>query len=110
MTIRYWLSGPRILHRLVRPRISFSAADLAGTFTKGPRASDISLLYVISRRDGDVMIGTAKTATERYLEMSAGDKMALVFAFRSLALLTTSLREQPGDSQRSARTRKDGMP
>lgn len=83
MTIRYWLSGPRIFRGLIRPGISFSAADLAGAFAKRPKAAQLSMIFIMTRGDGAVMIGSGKTAAERDLEMSGDDEMALVFMFNA---------------------------
>jgi hypothetical protein len=34
--MRFWFSGPRMFHGLVRPGVSFSDRELAGMFAKRP--------------------------------------------------------------------------
>ena len=43
MTLRYWLSGPRILNGLVRPDVSFLAKDVELFLTRWSKASETSL-------------------------------------------------------------------
>jgi hypothetical protein len=80
MAFRYWLSGPRILGGLVRPGISFYAKDLAAK----PTAADLSLIFVLTRADGAVMIGRDKTPEADSVPASDDLKMPIVFAFRSV--------------------------
>ena len=80
MAFRYWLSGPRILGGLVRPGISFYAKDLAAK----PKAGDVSLIFVLTRADGAVMIGRDKTPEADGVPTSDDLKMPIVFAFRSI--------------------------
>ncbi len=80
MAFRYWLSGPRILGGLVRPGISFYAKDSAAK----PKAADLSLIFVLTRADGAVMIGRDKTPEADSVPASDDLKMPIVFAFRSV--------------------------
>lgn len=53
MTIRYWLSGPRILSGLVRPGISFTANDLRPKrHAQAPARVTGAPIFVLSRSEG----------------------------------------------------------
>jgi hypothetical protein len=58
MTIRYRLSGPRILSGLVRPGISFTANDLRPKrHAQAPARVTGAPIFVLSRSDGAVFVG-----------------------------------------------------
>jgi hypothetical protein len=81
MTIRYWLSGPRILGGLVRPGVSFNRSDVAALFA--PKAAGAALLAVGVSPDGSVTVVRDKTPAAEALGEIEGVSIPIIFAFRS---------------------------
>ena len=108
MASRYWLSGPRVLHGLVRPGISFSASDIAGIFAAMPKAAGAALLAVATRPDGAVTIVRDKTTEATALDSVYGAKMQIVFVFKSVAAAEAVLEGALVTIARKASTEAQG--
>jgi hypothetical protein len=89
MTLRYWLSGPRILNGLVRPGISFNRNDAAALFA--PKAAGVSLLAVAVSPDGSVTVVRDRTPAADALDHIEGVTTPIVFVFQSTEAADTVL-------------------
>ncbi len=80
--MRLWLSGPRILHGLVRPGISFSGRELSAFGRRPPAVTAAGMLGVFRRdTDGAIFLGVTDQNGEN--EHLANVKPVAAFAFSS---------------------------
>jgi hypothetical protein len=62
--MRFWLSGPRVFHGMVRPGVSFSDRELAGLFAKRP----INTLTAMSDAENYLALADAYAKIEKLPE------------------------------------------